>query len=123
MNKIVYILLAIVSFCVVSCDKIPENGDLDGNWQLLTIEKHNSGEVVSVKEQKVFWAVQLKLIAYKGADNSYLSRFVYDGDSLFLYNFYRQYRRNLLGELRSHIPFYKFKRRKHRPTSSLSTLS
>lgn len=53
MNKIVYILLAIVLFCVVSCDKIPENGDLDGNWQLLTIEEHNSGEVVSVKEQKV----------------------------------------------------------------------
>lgn len=92
MNKIVYILLAILSFCVVSCDKIPENGDLDGNWQLLTIEEHNSGEVVSVKEQKVFWAVQLKLIAYKGADNSYLSRFVYDGDSLFLYNFYRHTR-------------------------------
>lgn len=92
MKKVFYILLVIVLFGVASCDKMPENGDLDGNWQLLTIEEHNSGAIVSVKEQKVFWAVQLKLISYRGADNSYLSRFIYDGDSLFLYNFYRHTR-------------------------------
>lgn len=92
MKKILYILLAILSFSVASCDKLPENGDLDGNWQLLTIEQHATGEVTSVKEQKIFWAVQLKLMSYRGAANSYLSRFIHEADSLFLYNFYRHTR-------------------------------
>lgn len=92
MKKILYILLAILSFSVASCDKLPENGDLDGNWQLLTIEQHATGEVTSVKDQKIFWVVQLKLMSYRGAANSYLSRFIHEGDSLFLYNFYRHTR-------------------------------
>ena len=75
---------------VASCDKLPENGDLDGNWQLLTIEHHATGQVEQVKDQQVFWAVQLKMIYYRGGglDKEYLSRFVHQSDSLFLYDFY-----------------------------------
>lgn len=85
--------IAITALClsfICSCDKKPMNDDLDGNWQLLDINYKNStgiyDSIVSKKEQKVFFAFQLKLMNV----SNILSRFRYTKDSLFLYDFYRR---------------------------------
>ncbi len=44
---------------MASCDKLPKNGDLDGMWQLMTIERN--GTTDDVKDQQLYLSFQLDL--------------------------------------------------------------
>lgn len=80
-------LLAV--FTLFACEKMPENGDLDGQWQMTSI-KHLSHEAPTpALIGKVYWSFQLKLLSiYTPNDlhnlgtNYTFCRFQVKGDSL-----------------------------------------
>ena len=74
-----------------SCDKVPMNGDLDGMWQLMSIEK--GGQVTNVKSTKHYMSFQLHLVQFDGTNKNgdfqarlYYAHFKHTGDSLFIYD-------------------------------------
>lgn len=51
------LLIALLPLALsAACDKLPRNGALDGQWQLV---RHNDADVTA---QRIYWAVQLDLI-------------------------------------------------------------
>ena len=81
-------LLAIFAF--VACDKMPENGDLDGQSQMTSI-KHLNHDAPSALKGKVYWSFQLKLLSiytptpddlHNQGTNYTFCRFQVKGDSL-----------------------------------------
>lgn len=76
-------------FCTVllSCElETSNNGDLDGFWQLKSIDSLSIGTSTDMKSQQVFWSVQCDLLqATKiGQIDEILFRFQNTGDSLLL---------------------------------------
>lgn len=74
---------------LISCGKKPINGNLDGRWQLQTIDYHESGDME--RPDFTYYDVSLhvlKLWKTSGADGSfgpsYLGRFNHTGDSLYI---------------------------------------
>lgn len=84
-STILFILTAIIT--LASCGKLPMNGKLDGMWQLIQIDTEE-GSNHEIKEQRVYYSVQLELITLRGMSGSkyILGRFEHSGDSLFLYD-------------------------------------
>lgn len=89
--------LAALWLCVwlSACDKLPENGDLDGYWQVTEVQFCRDGvydSIVPMKEEKIFWAVQLKLISITGISNGEssetLCRFSHEGGQLWITSMY-----------------------------------
>ncbi len=87
--KTYYILLLFA--CVMlfaSCDKMPKNGDLDGMWQLMTVERAGE-EAEFVKTKKLYYSFQLDLVQLNDATmpndrGGYYAYFKHSGDSLFI---------------------------------------
>ncbi|MDR1937796.1 MAG: lipocalin-like domain-containing protein [Tannerellaceae bacterium] len=91
MKKKSIILYLTVLLLATSCYKASINGKLDGMWQLMEIEKSN-GELTDVKNERIYYSVQLHLINLKKiGGGEFLGRFVHSGDSL-LINDVRIYR-------------------------------
>lgn len=87
--NIIYIcFLLLLPFIGVSCDKLPEN-DLDGMWQLLTIEK--DGESSDVKNKKIYWNFRRNILQLnRRSDTERLKLYSHNsmGDSkLHIYDF------------------------------------
>lgn len=75
---------------ITSCGKTPINGDLDGMWHLRSIETLADNTVEDVKEKRIYYAIQLKLITLRQIDGDvpqYVGRFNHTGDSLILRDF------------------------------------
>lgn len=85
---------ALLLLLPTACDKMPENGDLDGQWQLTGMysKREATDATYSIDAHKVpgdiTWNVQLKLlqIVSKEPDNAFngnaFARFTYAGDRL-----------------------------------------
>ncbi|MBR1652214.1 MAG: lipocalin-like domain-containing protein [Alloprevotella sp.] len=93
MKKFIYILLCAATL-LTSCDKWPENGKLDGMWQLTSIAT-DGGEAVSTTGDGIFWKVQLDLIVIhtthaplNGSTFDTSVTFEYQGDALNLTGLY-----------------------------------
>ena len=81
-------LMLFLTFSVVSCDKLPRNGRLDGHWQLMEYDGK------SVKAERTYWSFQLDLLQLKSYTHSpitevqysggVVARFSHQGDSLIL---------------------------------------
>lgn len=81
-------LMLFLTFSLVSCDKLPRNGKLDGHWQLMEYD----GKFV--KAERTYWSFQLDLLQLKSYTHSpitevqysggVVARFSHQGDSLFL---------------------------------------
>lgn len=57
-NNFYIILIATLSiFFVSSCQKASINGDLDGRWQIMEIERNN--EISNVKDQQLYYSFYL----------------------------------------------------------------
>lgn len=91
MKNVLSIFLILI-LCV-SCDKVPMNGDLDGMWQLMSIEE--GGVVTNIKSEKRYMSFQLHLVQFghgnKNDINGVLPRhcyahFKHKGDSIFIYD-------------------------------------
>lgn len=82
------LLILSTLFCafMASCElETSDNGDLDGYWQLTTIDSLAADTSVGAKDMQVFWAVQSDLLqATKMGGDRVLFRFQNTGDSLFL---------------------------------------
>lgn len=90
MEKIRYwgiVLLLMITVC--GCEsKWPQNGKMDGQWQLMSITDRNTQEKENVKEKKLFYRFQLELLMVTDLGGSgygtYIGRFDYEkGDSEF----------------------------------------
>ncbi len=83
------ILFSLIVVLVLSaCDKLPKNGDLDGMWQLMTIEKTGMSPE-NVKSKKLYYSFQLDLVQFNDANTqsdrtAYYAYFNHKGDSLSL---------------------------------------
>ena len=81
-------LMLFLTCSVVSCDKLPRNGKLDGHWQLMEYDGK------SVKAECTYWSFQLDLLQLKSYTHSpitevqysggVVARFSHRGDSLIL---------------------------------------
>ena len=88
LKKILYICLLMSLF---SCEKIFINGNLDGMWRLVSVEKGH--EVIN--PESIFYSFQRHLVMMgvysetKHPENYYMGCFVYENDSIVMDNFYR----------------------------------
>ena len=66
MKYIVGILLVLV-LGIYSCDKLPQNGELDGMWHLQRMRHLSAAlqEEEDVSQQQIYWCVQLDLLQIK----------------------------------------------------------
>ena len=81
-----YYLLFIPLLLLVSCDKTPVNGALDGHWQLTSIETPEAS--IQTKENHTFLSIQLQLAFWEDNSNKVLlySHFTHRGDSLHFFD-------------------------------------
>ena len=80
--------MLLLHFIGVSCDKLPEN-DLDGMWQLLTIEK--DGTTTDVKGNRAYWSFRREILQLNYKSESYKLKFYshnsMESSKLHLYDF------------------------------------
>lgn len=87
MKKLIYTIILLLCTVLLSCElETSSNGDLDGFWQLKSIDSLSRGASTDMKSQQVFWSVQCDLLqATKiGQIDEILFRFQNTGDSLLL---------------------------------------
>ena len=87
-RNIIYILSVALSLLVFqSCElETSDNGNLDGNWQLMQIDTLATGGRNDVKGYQLFYAVQVRLLCLKAYNDNISSdmyfHFEHTGDSL-----------------------------------------
>lgn len=87
-RSLIYILSVVIALLVFqSCElETSDNGDLDGNWQLMQIDTIATGGSYNVKNYQLFYAVQVRLLclnAYNAAVSSNMYfHFEHTADSL-----------------------------------------
>lgn len=82
------VLLALLAtLLLAACDKLPVNGDLDGQWHLLSIQTPSAQR--DLRDSLVFLSIQLQLAQWNDRAHSrqYYSHFVHSGDSIFFSGF------------------------------------
>ena len=79
----------LAAFTLVACDKMPEYGDLDGQWQMTSIKHVGHAAPTSALNGKVYWSFQLNLLSiytpedkHNGSESYTFCRFQVKGDSL-----------------------------------------
>lgn len=83
-RKIYLFLIAIVACIITSCEnKWPINGDLDGQWQLMTLEQ--DGKIKEMKEERVYWNFQLHMLMLCSKE-IYYAHFEHDGSTIRLFD-------------------------------------
>ena len=94
MKRLLYIIpLTCIIFGFSSCElETSDNGDLDGNWQLLSIDTLKTNGINNVKDKQIFYAVQFHLVNIyaRNVNNEYITpesffHFSQTCDSLILY--------------------------------------
>ena len=88
MKAIIY--SCVVLFFLSSCNmETSNNGDLDGLWQMLTIENLQTGEVKDGRDvgTGLNWAFQGRLLMMRGSEE-FVWRFDHSGETLKLYTPY-----------------------------------
>ena len=87
-RSLIYILSVVVALLVFqSCElETSDNGDLDGNWQLMQIDTIATGGSNNVKERQLFYAVQVRLLCLSAyntdAESNLFFHFEHTADSL-----------------------------------------
>lgn len=99
------LLLSLI--CLTACDKLPENGDLDGMWQLVELSEaapdgSGYGDARNMKSERIYWCVQLKLLSIlrrdgtqnptNGETEETLCRFNHAGGTFSITEMYYHYR-------------------------------
>lgn len=87
MRKYIYAiaLVAMLDSCTLETS---DNGNLDGLWQLRSLDSLANGSSVDMHANGVYWAVQLDLLEARDRQVRVLFRFNHTGDSLVLSNPY-----------------------------------
>ena len=68
------IILAAISI-LCACDKfhVSDNGELDGFWQLTSVDTLANGRSADMKEKKIFWAVQTDLLEMRDLTGKHIN--------------------------------------------------
>ena len=79
--------LFLICIIINSCDKLPQNGDLDGMWQVLTIELN--GTIDNIKDSQYYLSFQLDLFQLTTTRNNkiYYGYFDHKNDSIIFRQF------------------------------------
>lgn len=87
-----------------SCDKLSDNGDLDGMWQLremhtkASADEETYSQAADKRAEKIFWSFQLDLLSItseaslNGYTGETVARFSYSGERLEITQTYIHYR-------------------------------
>ena len=72
-----------------SCDKTDENGDFDGNWQMIEWRENATNHIIATRyTQRIFYAVKLNILQMREYGKPYdtwnLSYFHCKNDSLYI---------------------------------------
>ena len=102
--------LATLSLLAACTLETSDNGKLDGFWHLCTVDTLSTQGTQLLQNQHYYWAFQGKLLSVRDTDSpfSYNMRFAHQGDSLRVYDIYRnesQYTDSLLTSPDSLRPF------------------
>lgn len=97
MKKILYLML--LTIALAACDKLPENGDLDGQWQLTELhERHHTGPEdngqYDVREQRIYWNFQLRMLQIQTTVGQYNAYFSHLDNRLVIPEIYRKEQNN-----------------------------
>lgn len=79
------LFLSLLVCILLACDKLPKNGYLDGQWQIMTIIHH--GDTIDAKPQQRYLSFQLDLfqLTQSNVRQRYYGRFQRNGSDLHLY--------------------------------------
>ena len=85
-KSVLYILLLMMGSIFASCDKLDKNGDLDGAWQLTSLQRREDETVVADKNSRIYYYFKLDLMELREVSDTmyYLARFQHIGDSLII---------------------------------------
>lgn len=90
-NRLYKIGITLTLLLVLSCDKLPDNGNLDGMWQLMAVENRASGECTDWSGNQRYWSFRLRLVQYsthQGISKEVLyAHFEQEGSILWLTDF------------------------------------
>lgn len=90
MKKLLYIFIFMLALS--SCTlETSDNGKLDGFWHLERIDTISTGGALDMRDDKIFWAVENKLLQFQGGSATYTFHFNNTGDSLILIDPYHSY--------------------------------
>lgn len=90
MKKLLYISLFLIA--ISSCTlETSDNGKLDGYWHLERIDTIPTGGAKDMTNERIFWAVENKLLQLQGNAGTYTFHFNNTADSLILLDPYRSY--------------------------------
>ena len=80
-----FFALLLLCLLFASCEfETSGNGDLDGFWQLRTLDSLHNGRAVDMRGNGVYWAVQVNLLEARSPAANVFFRFNHVGDSLLL---------------------------------------
>jgi hypothetical protein len=91
MRRIFLNTLYLAVLCASCSVERSDNGQLDGFWQLKTVDTLSTGGVADMRESQMTWAFQGGLVEFRHApnrDKDYYMSFVHKGDSLLLFGAY-----------------------------------
>lgn len=87
---IVCVLLTTVAAGFSSCDKMDDNGDLGGNWQLTSWERLSDGAILATNADSIFYTFQGELMKTQRMSSLdfFLATFRTTADSLVMLRIY-----------------------------------
>lgn len=90
MKKTIFALFLLL-LAVSSCSKQDDNGDLGGNWQLLTWENKVDNTLVATNADGYYYTIhrQTLKLSKVGQGNFLLADFRHEGDALVIVKLYR----------------------------------
>lgn len=66
--KYILSIFVVIMLALTACDKLPKNGELDGQWQLMEMATKTApdateyAQVTNKKSERIFWRFQLDLL-------------------------------------------------------------
>jgi hypothetical protein len=78
------LIIVLAALTLTACDKVEDNGDLAGQWQLQYMTSVATGDTLADKHSGIYYRISRELFSIGGGHHGYLSLFRYTGDSLFI---------------------------------------
>lgn len=88
-------------FCILflsSCEKAAKNGFLDGQWQLMSIQKDEESALSDKKSEAIYWSFQLGIMVihtpnylHNNITNNTFGNYILTSDSLLIPSLYIHY--------------------------------
>ncbi len=89
MKKLFFFFSVILVMMFASCEiETSDNGDFDGYWHLVSVDSIGNSAHTDLSEQKICWAVQMRLLQLRGTEQELYMRFNLENNTLKLYSPY-----------------------------------